>query len=109
MLALRIIGLLMRGSPRDWIKEIQDEINYLRMKGIDIDEMFLVLVKIMKKVKLKVGLTDMDLNWRARLKISSHWWARGEDCWVHKAHGPAHIWVCIFIPWSTSILSSSGF
>ena len=52
----------MRGSPRDWIKEIQDEINYLRMKGIDIDEMFLVLVKIMKKVKLKVGLTDMDLN-----------------------------------------------
>ena len=36
--------------------------NSLRMKGIDIDEVFSVLVKIMKKVKLKVGLTDMDLN-----------------------------------------------
>ena len=33
---------------------------------------------------------------------------------MHKAHGPAHkvkahIWVCIFIPWPTSIPSSSGF
>ena len=50
------------GEPRDWIKDIQDEINSLRMKGIDIDEVFSVLAKIMKKVKLKVGLTDMDLN-----------------------------------------------
>ena len=25
-------------KPRDWIKEIQDEINSLRMKDIDIDE-----------------------------------------------------------------------
>ena len=25
------------GEPRDWIKEIQDEINFLRMKCIDID------------------------------------------------------------------------
>ena len=50
------------GEPRDWIKEIQDEINYLRMKGIDIDEVFLVLMKIMKKVKLGVGLTDTELN-----------------------------------------------
>ena len=32
------------------------------MKGIDIDEVFSVLVKIMKKVKLEVGLIDMDLN-----------------------------------------------
>ena len=60
------------------------------------------LTKIMKKVKLKVGLTDMDLNWRARLKISSHQWAGGEDCWVHKAHGPAHkvkahIWAFFFL------------
>ena len=27
-------------KPRDWIKEIQDEINSLRMKDIDIDEVF---------------------------------------------------------------------
>ena len=40
------------GEPRDWIKEIQDEINSLRMKGIDVDEVFSVLMKIMKKVKL---------------------------------------------------------
>ena len=50
------------GEPRDWIKDIQDEINCLRMKGIDIDEVFSVLAKIMKKVKLEVGLIDMDLN-----------------------------------------------
>ena len=36
--------------------------NSLRMKGIDIDEMFSILVKIMKKVKLEVSLTNMDLN-----------------------------------------------
>ena len=46
------------GEPRDWIKEIQDEMNYLRTKGIDVDEVFLVLMKIMKKVKPCVGLTD---------------------------------------------------
>ena len=40
------------GEPRDWIKNIQDEINSLRMKGIDFDEVFSVLAKIMKKVKL---------------------------------------------------------
>ena len=50
------------GEPRDWIKDIQDEINYLRMKGIEVDEVFLVLMKITKKVKLGVGLTDMELN-----------------------------------------------
>ena len=68
------------GEPRDWIKEIQDEINYLRMKEIDIDEVFSVLMKIMKKVKLGVVLIDTELNWRNRLKISSHWWAGGGDC-----------------------------
>ena len=36
--------------------------NSLRMKGIDIDEVFSILVKIMKKVKLEVSLTNMDLN-----------------------------------------------
>ena len=56
-------------EPRDWIKEIQNEINYLRMKGIDIDEVFLVLVKIMKKVKIGFGLIGMNLNCRERLKI----------------------------------------
>ena len=60
------------GEPRDWIKEIQDEMNSLRMKGINIDEVFLVLVRIVKKIKLEVDLTDMDLNRRARLKISSY-------------------------------------
>ena len=50
------------GESRDWIKEIQDEINSLRMKGIDVDEVFSVLVKIMKKVKLGIGLTDMNSN-----------------------------------------------
>jgi len=50
------------GEPRDWSKEIQNEINFLRMKGIDIDELFSVLVKIMKMVKLGVILTDMKLN-----------------------------------------------
>ena len=32
------------------------------MKGIDVDEVFSVLVKIMKKVKLGIGLTDMNSN-----------------------------------------------
>ena len=50
------------GEPRDWIKEIQDEMNSLRMKGIDVDEVFSVLVKIMKKVNLGVDLTNMASN-----------------------------------------------
>ena len=37
-------------NPRNWIKDIQSEINFLRMKDIDFDEIFSVLVKIMKKV-----------------------------------------------------------
>ena len=50
------------GEPNDWIKEIQDLINSLRMKGIDIDEVLSMLLKIMKKVKPCVGLTDTKLN-----------------------------------------------
>ena len=50
------------GEQRDQIKEIQDEMNSLRMKGIDINEVFSVLVKIMKKVKPCVGLTSTKLN-----------------------------------------------
>ena len=41
---------LMRGSQRIGLGKIQEEINYLRMKGVDIDDVFLVLVEIMKKV-----------------------------------------------------------
>ena len=52
----------VKGEPRDWIKEIKDEISYLRLKSINIDEVFSVLVKIMKKVKPGVSLTDMKLN-----------------------------------------------
>ena len=36
--------------------------NSLRVKSIYIDMVFLVLVKIMKKVKLGVGLTNMNSN-----------------------------------------------
>ena len=50
------------GEPRDWIKEIQDEINTLKLKGIDVDDVFSMLVKIMKKVKPYVGLTGTELN-----------------------------------------------
>ena len=38
------------------------------MKGIDVDKVFSVLIKIMKKVQLEVGLINMNLNGRARLK-----------------------------------------
>ena len=69
----------VEGEPRDWIREVQDEISYLRVKGIDIDEMFSVLVKIMKKVKSDVGLTDM------KLKISFLSGLEGEIVEVYKA------------------------
>ena len=50
------------GEPRDLIKEIQDEINYLRMKGIDVNEVFSLLVKIMKNVKPCFDLTSTKKN-----------------------------------------------
>ena len=56
------------------------------MKGIDVDEVFLVLMKIMKKVKLEVGFTDMDLNRRARMKISFLNGLEGEI-----VMGPTHV------------------
>ena len=56
------------------------------MKGIDVDEVFSVLMKIMKKVKLEVGLTDMDLNRRVRMKISLLNELEGEI-----VVGPAHV------------------
>ena len=59
------------GEPRNWIRDIQGEINYLKMKGINFNEIFSVLVKIMKKVESSVDLARMNSNGRVRLKISS--------------------------------------
>ena len=49
-------------EPRNWIRDIQGEINYLKMKGINFDEISSVLVKIMKKVESSVGLAGMNPN-----------------------------------------------
>ena len=51
-----------QGEPRNWIKDIQSEINSLRTKGINFDEIFSVLVKIMKKVESGIDLAGMDSN-----------------------------------------------
>ena len=40
--------------------DIQGEINYLKMKGISFDDIFSMLVKIMKKVESGVGLAGRD-------------------------------------------------
>ena len=48
------------GQPKNWIKDIQGEINSLRMKGIDIDVVFSVLVKMMKKLELYASSAGMD-------------------------------------------------
>ena len=48
------------GEPRNWIRDIQSEITYLKMKGISFDDIFSVLVKIMKKVESGVGLARGD-------------------------------------------------
>ena len=53
---------LEQGEPRNWIKDIQGELNYLRMKGINFDDIFSMLVKIMKKVELGAGLTGINSN-----------------------------------------------
>jgi hypothetical protein len=50
------------GEPENWIKDIQGEINSLRMKGIDIDMVFSLLVKMMKKLELHASSTGMDSN-----------------------------------------------
>jgi hypothetical protein len=50
------------GEPENWIKDIQDKINCLRMKGIDIDEVFSLLVKMMKKLELHASPAGMDSN-----------------------------------------------
>ena len=53
---------LEQGEPRNWIKNIQSEINSLRIKGINSDEIFLVLMKIMKKVESGIDLAGMNSN-----------------------------------------------
>ena len=50
------------GEPRNWIRDIQGEINYLKMKVISFDYTFSVLVKIMKKVESSVDLAEMNSN-----------------------------------------------
>jgi hypothetical protein len=50
------------GEPENWIKDIQGEINSLRMKGIDIDVVFSLLVKMMKKLELRASPAGMDSN-----------------------------------------------
>ena len=49
---------LEQGEPRNWIKDIQSEINVLRMKG----SIFSVLMKIMKKVESGIDLAGMNSN-----------------------------------------------
>ena len=58
-------------NPRNWTKDIQSEINFSRMKDIDFDEIFSVLVKVMKKVWPDVGLTSVNSKYKVELKISS--------------------------------------
>ena len=53
---------LEQGEPRNWIKDIQSEINFLRMKRINSDEIFSVLMKIMKKVESDIDLAGMNFN-----------------------------------------------
>ena len=53
---------LEQGEPRNWIKDIQSEINFLRMKRINSDEIFSVLMKIMKKVESDIDLAGMKFN-----------------------------------------------
>ena len=56
------------------------------MKGIIIDEVSPVLVKIMKKLELHVGPTDMDCGWRVKLKTSFLCGLEGQIFGVHKQH-----------------------
>ena len=47
---------------RNWIKDIQSEINSLRKKCINFDEIFSLLVKIMKKVESSVNLVGINFT-----------------------------------------------
>ena len=52
------------GEPRNWIKDIQCEINSLRVYSIDIDEVFSLMVKMMKKLvparSAKILINELD-------------------------------------------------
>ena len=50
------------GEPRNWITDIQGEINYLKMKVISFGDIFSVLVKMMKMVESSVDLSEMNSN-----------------------------------------------
>ena len=47
------------GEARNWIKDIQCELNSL---SIEVVEIFSLLVKIMKKVEHGVSLTSINTN-----------------------------------------------
>ena len=47
------------------------------MKVISFDDIFLVLVKIVKKAESSVDLSEMNSNWRDKSKISSSVGRRG--------------------------------
>ena len=50
------------GEPTKWIRDIHGEINCLKMKVISFDDIFSVLVKIMKKAESSVDLSEMNSN-----------------------------------------------
>ena len=50
------------GGPRNWITDIQGEINYLKMKVISFGDIFSVLMKLMKMVESSVDLSEMNSN-----------------------------------------------
>ena len=56
------IWVFDEGEPENWIKDIQGEINSLRMKGIDIDVVFSLLVKMKEKLELRASPAGMDSN-----------------------------------------------
>jgi hypothetical protein len=56
------IWVFDKGESENWIKDIQGEINSLRMKGIDIDVVFSLLVKMMKKLEFRANSTGMNFN-----------------------------------------------
>ena len=59
------------GEPINWIRDIQGETNYLKMKVISFDDIFSMLVKIMKTVESSIDLAEMNSKGRVRSKISS--------------------------------------
>ena len=50
------------GQPTKWIRDIHCEINYLKMKVISFDDIFSMLVKILKKAEYSVDLAEMNSN-----------------------------------------------